>query len=247
MEKLLGTILTFGNGKNADAFQTTTVCFEADDTIDERKERPVTADANIFARMNLRATLTNDDVAGTATLTTIKFHAAVLRIAVTTVTAGTLTFLMSHCLLSYALQRNADFRIGLTMTLLTGIVFRTEFIHDNFASTCMTNDCTSHVCIFDNGLTNTKSFAFANGEDFKFNRGANFGIQGFNAQNIVLCNAILLTTCANHSVHFLTSKIWNKIPARAGRIEGHNFFAPRKDGAYYTQSHAKVKFFVKSL
>ena len=75
------------SGDDADAFETTTVGLETDGTIDEGKNCPVTTDANIFTRVNLGSALTNDDVSGATSLTTIEFDTTILWIAVTTVTA----------------------------------------------------------------------------------------------------------------------------------------------------------------
>jgi len=60
------------------------------------KEREIAAAADVFARMELGAALTDDDVAGENEFAAILFNTQILRIAVATVTAAGLTFLMCH-------------------------------------------------------------------------------------------------------------------------------------------------------
>ncbi len=91
------------------------------------------------------------------------------------------------------------------MTAFTGIVFRTEFVDSNFAGTCVTNHGAGNIGIGNRRLTNAKGLTLTNGEDIKFNGRTDLCIQRLNAKNIILVDAILLTTCAYHSVHFQTS------------------------------------------
>ena len=69
---------------------------EFHNAVAESEEREIAAAADVFARVELGAALTDDDVAGENALAAIFFNTQILRIAVAAVTAAGLTFLMSH-------------------------------------------------------------------------------------------------------------------------------------------------------
>jgi hypothetical protein len=82
------TALSLNFSRNdADAFEATSVSFETDGAIDESEDCPIAADADVFTRVNLGAALTDDDVTGTTSVTTVELYATILGVAVTTVTA----------------------------------------------------------------------------------------------------------------------------------------------------------------
>jgi hypothetical protein len=66
------------------------------DAIDQREESVVAAYADVAARVELCAALADDDATGADGLTAVRFDAQPLRIRVSSVARGTLTFLMSH-------------------------------------------------------------------------------------------------------------------------------------------------------
>ena len=69
---------------------------EANDAVNERKQRVVGALPDVVAGMPLRAALANDDVAGLHGLAAVLLHAAILRIRIATVARGADAFLVSH-------------------------------------------------------------------------------------------------------------------------------------------------------
>src|SRR5580658_4181931 len=68
-----------------------------DVTVDERKQRMVHTYADVVARMPLRATLTNEDIAGAAALAAEQLHAQALAGRVTAVARRSACFFMCHC------------------------------------------------------------------------------------------------------------------------------------------------------
>ena len=69
---------------------------EVDATVAQSEQRVVLATTDVFAGMELRAALTNDDVAGDDVLATEALHAKSLGMRVAAVTGGAKTFFMSH-------------------------------------------------------------------------------------------------------------------------------------------------------
>src|SRR3970282_102265 len=76
---------------------------ELDLAIDQREQRVVAAEADAHARMELGATLANDDVAGIDRLATINLHAEILRVGVAAVARGTYALFMCHGCFSFLL------------------------------------------------------------------------------------------------------------------------------------------------
>jgi hypothetical protein len=73
---------------------------ELHDAIGERIQGEISAHANVTAGVHFRATLTDNDVTGDTSLSTIQFYTTILRVTVAAVTAAGLAFLMGHCPLS---------------------------------------------------------------------------------------------------------------------------------------------------
>src|SRR5688572_32169478 len=69
---------------------------ELDGAVLEREDRVVLAEADVEAGVELRAALADDDPAGGDELPAEHLHAPVLRVAVATVAAGTLSLFMCH-------------------------------------------------------------------------------------------------------------------------------------------------------
>ena len=120
------------------------------------------------------------------------------------------------------------------MTFFTGIVFGTEFVDDDFAGAGVTHDRRGDVGVFHNGFADFEGFPFANSKNIEFYGGTDFGIQFFDAQDIVLADAILFPTCADHSVHVynlnLVKNARDVVPD-LNTIRAKENFARRKDGA----------------
>jgi hypothetical protein len=64
----------------------------------------ISADADVLARMELRASLPDDDAAGSDLFSAESFHAQALALAISTVAAGAAAFFVCHfyILLPYA-------------------------------------------------------------------------------------------------------------------------------------------------
>ena len=69
---------------------------ERDGAVGKREQRVVLADTDVAARVPLRATLTNDDVAGARLLAAEELYAQALAFTVATVAAGAACFFMCH-------------------------------------------------------------------------------------------------------------------------------------------------------
>ena len=63
---------------------------------DQREDRPIAADSNVLAGSPLGAALPANDRPGLRELTAEQLDAQPLRVRVAAVSAGTLTFFMSH-------------------------------------------------------------------------------------------------------------------------------------------------------
>src|SRR5688572_32960431 len=72
------------------------VALELHDAIDLREQRPVAADADVLARVKLRADLANENAARGDVLTGEPLHAAHLRVRVATVASRALSFFVCH-------------------------------------------------------------------------------------------------------------------------------------------------------
>ena len=82
-----------GLGSNVDA---AAFAIEEHAAINQGENRVIATHAHALAGVELGATLANDDVAGDDGLTAKLLHAEALAAGITTVTYGTLTFLMCH-------------------------------------------------------------------------------------------------------------------------------------------------------
>ena len=71
-----------------------TLALELDMTVDQSEQGVVSADADIDAGMDMRASLANQDVAGQNELTVSALHAQSLRLGITTVLSRTAALLM---------------------------------------------------------------------------------------------------------------------------------------------------------
>jgi len=69
---------------------------EADATVDERENRIIAAEADIFARQKFRAALADNDVAGDHGLAAEPFYTEPFADAVPAILNATLSFFMSH-------------------------------------------------------------------------------------------------------------------------------------------------------
>ena len=65
-------------------------------TVAEGEDREIAAEADVFARMDVRAALSDDDAAGRDELSAVGFDSTHFRFAVATVAAAGLTFFMCH-------------------------------------------------------------------------------------------------------------------------------------------------------
>jgi hypothetical protein len=64
--------------------------------VDHREDRPIAANAYVFARTPARTPLTTDDATGLGELAAIQLDAQHLRVRVTAIAARALSFFMSH-------------------------------------------------------------------------------------------------------------------------------------------------------
>ena len=87
---------SFGLGIDADLLALLVVTLELHDTVHLCIQSIVIADADILARMELSATLTNENVTRQDELTICALHAKALRMAVTAVTGGAHSLLVSE-------------------------------------------------------------------------------------------------------------------------------------------------------
>jgi len=83
--------------------------FEEDGAVGEGKEGKVAADADVFAGLEGRAALANDDGTGRYFLTAADFDTEVLRVAVAAVAGRTLSFFMCHFII---LQKTMNYIFG---------------------------------------------------------------------------------------------------------------------------------------
>ena len=81
---------------NADALAVTAVTLEANLTVDRCKQCVIRADADIVARMNMCAALTNENVARQNVLTVAALYAKTLCLGITAVLCGTNALLVSE-------------------------------------------------------------------------------------------------------------------------------------------------------
>src|SRR5262249_41436972 len=81
---------------HGDAHARLAVALERDDAVDLREQRPVAADADVLAGVELGADLANQDAAGRDLLAGEPLHAAHLRQRVAAVARRALSFLVSH-------------------------------------------------------------------------------------------------------------------------------------------------------
>jgi hypothetical protein len=83
-------------GVNADLEARPILVLELHESIDERVDREIGSEADVAARVPLGAALAHDDVAGDDFLPAELLHAAVLRIAVASVSGRTDALFMCH-------------------------------------------------------------------------------------------------------------------------------------------------------
>ena len=83
-------------GINASLFFISAQSFVPNNTVNKRKQRIVLADTYVCAGVNLRTSLTNENVAGKNCLTVATLRAKTFCLTVSTVVGGTGTFLMSE-------------------------------------------------------------------------------------------------------------------------------------------------------
>lgn len=82
---------------------------EVDATVTQSEQRVVLATTDVFAGMELRAALTNDDLARLDLLTGEHLHAQSFCVGIAAVTGRTETFLMCHVIPSLQLSDGLDF------------------------------------------------------------------------------------------------------------------------------------------
>lgn len=75
-----------------------------DNALAQCEQRIVLTTTNVLARMNTGATLANEDYARADLLTSETFATKTLRLRITTITDGTLTFLVCHFIPSFTLR-----------------------------------------------------------------------------------------------------------------------------------------------
>jgi hypothetical protein len=92
----LGDLLCRRGGFDRDDVDAATAAIELDDPFHQREQRKVAPLADALAGVELRAALTDEDVAREYLLAAEPLDAAALRVRVTTVAAGTLALLMCH-------------------------------------------------------------------------------------------------------------------------------------------------------
>ena len=120
---------------------------ELHDAVDERVDREVGAEAHVTARVPLRATLADDDVAGNDLLAAELLHATVLRIAVAAVSRRADALFMCHLKvpLSERDVADADFREALPMTLLLRVILAPlHFEDDDLLVPAVLDDLSGH-------------------------------------------------------------------------------------------------------
>jgi hypothetical protein len=83
-------------GPRVDDLDPATAAVEMDVSINEGKKREIAPLADSLAGMEAVADLTDDDVSGANFLPAEQFHSQTLRIGVASVSAGALSFFMSH-------------------------------------------------------------------------------------------------------------------------------------------------------
>src|SRR5579883_2184069 len=186
---------------------------ELDLAVDQRVERMVTAQAHARARMELRAALAHDDVAGFDGLAAIELHAQIFRIRIATVARGTYAFLVCHGgLLLRGLAalggngRDFDFGIVLPMPHLLAMVFAAaEFYDAHFVVAAVAAHLGGDVGALDVGRTQRDVLAVADHQHlFELDGAVGFGVELLHAQDIALHHAELASAGEDHCVHFRT-------------------------------------------
>ena len=84
------------NGEDGDVGSTFLLLSELDDAVTQCIQSVILAHTDVLARIVLRASLTNDDVASNSGLTTEKFHSESLTGGLTTVLGTTNAFFVCH-------------------------------------------------------------------------------------------------------------------------------------------------------
>ncbi len=125
----------------------TSVLVELDTAIDQCKERPVAADADVATWVKLGSALANDNRAGGDFFPSVDFNAQALGVAVTTVPGTSLTFLVCH----NSSRLNADFldfdhRQFLSVTLLFVITLAAVHLpYDDLVAADMLHDVSNNA------------------------------------------------------------------------------------------------------
>src|SRR5450756_1309863 len=85
--------------------------------INRGEEGGVSTGPHVHARLDMRSTLTNEDITRKHNLASIFLHAQTLGIAIPTVAAGTATFFMSHSGPLLLLYNFFDSKTGIVLTV----------------------------------------------------------------------------------------------------------------------------------
>lgn len=188
------------------------VVFIADFAGLQGEERVVLAHANVHARVDAGAALTNDDVAGNDGLAAEDLYSAALTGTVTTVAGRAACFLMSHDVLlkipadEHKLGVDAlDLERGVILTMalqMTGIVAAPALENKNLLAAGLVDHFSGHGRV---GNTGSADFDFAAAQHknlIKSHFGASFSSELFDENLGAFLNAVLLSTGLDNSVHY---------------------------------------------
>src|SRR5262252_1231713 len=135
-------------GVDADLVARAAVVLELHDAVDEGVDRVVRAEADVAARVPLRAALAHDDVARDDLLAAVLLDAAVLRIGIAAVARGADALFMCHRRPRSAEGNVVDLDFGeaLPMPALARVVLSALLLEDDdLVAAAVTNDLTRHL------------------------------------------------------------------------------------------------------
>src|SRR6478672_4894281 len=200
---------------------------ELDLAVDQREQGVVAAKADAHARMELGATLADDDVAGFDRLATIDLHAEVLRVGVATVARGTYALFMCHgCspLLLVATGDAGDLDFGVVLPvahLLAMVLAATELDDADLVGAAVADDLGADGGALQR-IADLDAVGIAEHQDVvEGELAAGFGFEQLDAERLTLHHAVLLTAGDQNCVHdqaFLCSYC-GRLPRHRGRTE----------------------------
>src|SRR5207342_1177500 len=186
---------------------------ELDLAVHEREQRVVAAEADARTRVELRAALANDDVAGFDGLATVQLDAQVLRVGVAAVARRTYALFMCHgcCSLLLVATGNAgdlDFGVMLPVAHLLAMVLAAAELHDaHLVGAAVALDGGGDAGALER-VAKLDAFAVAEHEHVvERDLLAGFDVEQFDAQRLALHHAVLLTAGDQYCVHDQTSSV----------------------------------------